>query len=244
VIEVRDLVVRFRFPSGGLPGSRRADRSVEGPNDEGVRAGLVLDGLTFSVEQGELLCVLGPSGCGKTTLLRVLGGLLPPTSGIVRIGGDPPEQAWSRSAFVFQAPRLVPWRTALDNVRLAQELRFGHANGEAARYLALVGLDGLAGRYPAVLSGGERQRAALARALAVEPDVILMDEPFSAVDADLRRELGDQLRAIWSGSRRTIVFVTHDAAEAERLATRILVLTPRPARIGAIRELRAAPVPG
>jgi NitT/TauT family transport system ATP-binding protein len=223
MIDVRDLVVRF-----GRDGSD----------------GLVLDRLSFSVEEGELLCVLGPSGCGKTTLLRVLGGLLQPTSGTIRIAGDPPERAWARCAFVFQAPRLVPWRTALDNVRLAQELRSGHANGEARRYLAMTGLADLAGRYPAVLSGGERQRVALARALAVEPDVILMDEPFSALDAELRRELGDQLRAIWREARRTIVFVTHDAAEAERLATRILVLTPRPARIAALRELRGAPTPG
>lgn len=223
MIEVRDLVVRF--------------------GERGTRARLVLDGLTFSVEEGELLCVLGPSGCGKTTLLRVLGGLLPPTSGMVRIGDDPPERAWARCAFVFQAPRLVPWRTALDNVRLAQELRCGRVNGEAERYLAMVGLGDHAGRYPAVLSGGERQRVALARALAVEPDVILMDEPFSALDADLRRELGDQLRGIWRAARRTIVFVTHDAAEAERLATRILVLTARPARVAALRSPRTSPAP-
>ncbi|MBI2324077.1 MAG: ATP-binding cassette domain-containing protein [Chloroflexi bacterium] len=200
MIEVRDLVLRF---------------------DE--RA--VLDGLTFTVEPGELVCVLGPSGCGKTTLLRVLGGLLRPTAGEVRIAGEPAERAWRRCAFVFQAPRLVPWRTALDNVRLGQELRVGHANGSAQRYLEMVGLADLAARYPAMLSGGERQRVALARALAVEPEVILMDEPFSALDADTRARLRDEVVRIWRAERRTIVFVTHDAAEADALATRRLVLT-------------------
>jgi len=217
VIEVRDLAVRF----GGHA---------------------VLDGLTFSVARGELLCVLGPSGCGKTTLLRVLGGLIPPTSGEVTVGGEPAERAGSRCAFVFQAPRLVPWRTALDNVRLGQELRFGRTDGDAEAHLRMVGLAEHAGRYPAVLSGGERQRVALARALAVRPEVILMDEPFSSVDPALREELREQLREIWRNGERTIVFVTHDPVEAERLATRILVLTPRPARIAELRTPRS-PVP-
>lgn len=196
----------------------------------------VLRHLTFDVREGELLCVLGPSGCGKTTLLRVLGGLVAPSAGEVRIGEDPPEIAWERVAFVFQSPRLVPWRTARDNVRMAQELRFGRADGAAAdRYLDLVGLSGLAARYPAVLSGGERQRVALARALAVEPAVILMDEPFSALDAATRSRLREELRQIWRAERRTIVFVTHDVAEAQSLATRTLVLTERPARVAEVR---------
>ena len=199
MIEVRDLVVRF-----------------------GERA--IVDGLTFTVEPGEFLCVLGPSGSGKTTLLRVIGGLLRPTSGEVRVAGEPAERAWPRCAFVFQAPRLVPWRTALDNVRLGQELRMGHANGSAGRYLEMVGLADLAGRYPAMLSGGERQRVALARALAVEPEVILMDEPFSALDGDTRGRLRDEVVRIWRAERRTIVFVTHDVAEADALATRRLLL--------------------
>lgn len=212
-IEVRDLIVRFG-------------------------AYLVLDGLNFDVLDGELLCVLGPSGCGKTTLLRVLGGLVAPTRGAVRVRGEAPETAWSRIAYVFQSPRLVPWRTARDNVRLAQELRGGRADGRADRYLALVGLADLADRYPAVLSGGERQRVALARALAVEPEVILMDEPFSALDLATRARLREELREIWRSERRTIVFVTHDVAEAEALATRILVLSERPARIAEVRGAR------
>ena len=201
----------------------------------------ILDGLTFNVERGEFLCVLGPSGCGKTTLLRVIGGLLPPTSGTVRVGGEPAERAWPRCAFVFQSPRLVPWRTALANVRLAEELRRGRANGDATRYLAMVGLADLADRYPSMLSGGERQRVALARALVVEPEVILMDEPFSALDPTTRSRLREELLRIWRAEKRTIVFVTHDAAEADALATRVLVLTDRPARIAALRGPAAAP---
>jgi NitT/TauT family transport system ATP-binding protein len=199
VIEVRDLVVRF------------GDRTV-------------LDRLTFTVGPGELLCVLGASGSGKTTLLRAIGGLLRPTSGEVRVGGEPADRAWQRCAYVFQAPRLVPWRTALGNVRLAQELRGGRANGEAARYLEMVGLAPLADSYPATLSGGERQRVALARALVVEPDVLLMDEPFSALDPATRTRLREELLRIWRERRRTIVFVTHDKAEADALSSRQLDL--------------------
>lgn len=211
LIAVRDLVVRF------------GDR-------------LVLDRLSFDVAAGELLCVLGPSGAGKTTLLRALGGLVAPASGSVAVGGQPPALAWARSAYVFQTPRLVSWRTALANVELACELRFGHADTDSARrYLELCGAAEHAASYPAVLSGGERQRVALARALVVEPEVIYMDEPFSALDGATRTRLREELRGIWSRERRTIVFVTHDVAEAESLATRILELTARPARVASVR---------
>jgi NitT/TauT family transport system ATP-binding protein len=197
----------------------------------------VIGGLSFDVEPGEFLCVLGPSGCGKTTLLRVLGGLVPATAGVVHVAGEPPDDAWERAAYVFQSPRLAPWRTALGNIELAQELRFGRSDRErAVRYLALVGLAEYADRYPAMLSGGERQRVALARALAVEPAVIYMDEPFSALDATTRARLREELRSIWRAERRTIVFVTHDTAEADALATRLLELTDRPARIALIRQ--------
>ncbi len=213
-IAVRDMVVRF------------GDR-------------LVLDGITFDVEAGELLCVLGPSGAGKTTLLRALGGLVPLASGSVLVGGEPAERGWPRTAYVFQSPRLVPWRTVLANVELAQELRSGRADrARAERYLELCGIAEHRHSYPAVLSGGERQRVALARALAVEPEVIFMDEPFSALDAATRTRLREELRALWRRERRTIVFVTHDLAEAESLATRILELSARPARVTAIRPAR------
>ncbi|HET7700690.1 MAG TPA: ATP-binding cassette domain-containing protein [Candidatus Limnocylindria bacterium] len=200
---------------------------------------LVLDGITFDVQAGELLCVLGPSGAGKTTLLRALGGLVPLASGSVLVGGEPAERGWPRTAYVFQSPRLVPWRTVLANVELAQELRSGRADrARAERYLELCGIAEHRSGYPAVLSGGERQRVALARALAVEPEVIFMDEPFSALDAATRARLREELRAIWRRERRTIVFVTHDVAEAESLATRILELSARPARVTAIRPAR------
>lgn len=214
-IAVRDVVVRF------------GDR-------------LVLDGITFDVQAGELLCVLGPSGAGKTTLLRALGGLVPLASGSVLVGGEPAERGWPRTAYVFQSPRLVPWRTVLANVELAQELRSGRADrSRAERYLELCGIAEHRNSYPAVLSGGERQRVALARALAVEPDVIFMDEPFSALDAATRARLREELRAIWRREQRTIVFVTHDLAEAESLGTRILELSSRPARVARTRALPA-----
>ncbi|HUQ16286.1 MAG TPA: ABC transporter ATP-binding protein [Candidatus Saccharimonadales bacterium] len=204
LIEVRDLVVRL--------------------GDH-----LVLDGLSFDVDEGELLCILGPSGSGKSTLLRVLGGLLRPTAGIVRIAGHAPEQAWRRSTFIFQSPRLVPWRTARGNIRLGQELRFGRADEVRTReMITLVGLGEQAERYPAQLSGGERQRVALARALALEPEIMFVDEPFNALDQPARERLRNELRGIWQRERRTILFVTHDVAEAEALASRILRLPDRP----------------
>lgn len=203
LIEVRDLAVRF------------GDRTV-------------FDRLTFAVADGELLCVLGPSGSGKSTLLRVLGGLLQPTAGRVWIAGDDPERSWGRSAFVFQSPRLVPWRTVRGNIRLAQELRTGRS--DAGRVEAMIGLTGLvdqAERYPAQLSGGERQRAALARALVIEPRILFVDEPFNALDQGSRERLREELRRIWRREHLTVVFVTHDLAEAEALASRILVLGDR-----------------
>jgi NitT/TauT family transport system ATP-binding protein len=200
LIEVRDLIVR----AGGRT---------------------ILDGVTFDVEEGELLCVLGPSGAGKTTLLRVLGGLVHPTSGSVRIAGEPPARAWSRSAFVFQSARLVPWRTVRANVRLGAELRSGRADdGKVDAYIDLVGLTELAHRYPALLSGGERQRVALARALAAEPSIMYVDEPFNALDGSARVRIREELRAIWKRQRSTILFVTHDVEEAEALGSRRIVL--------------------
>lgn len=204
LIEVRDLIVRF------------GDRTV-------------LDRLSFEVTDGELLCVFGPSGSGKSTLLRVLGGLLDPTAGLVRVAGDDPGRSWHRSAFVFQSPRLVPWRTVRGNIQLGQELRVGRADGERVKaVMSLVGLGDLGGQYPAQLSGGERQRVALARALVTDPRIMFIDEPFNALDQESRERLRDELRRIWERERLTIVFVTHDVAEAEALASRILVLGEHP----------------
>jgi NitT/TauT family transport system ATP-binding protein len=200
LIEVRDLVVR-----------------------SGVRT--ILDGVSFDVEEGELLCILGPSGAGKTTLLRALGGLVVPTAGTIRIGGEPPGRAWSTSAFVFQASRLVPWLTVRENVRLGPELRSGRADDRRVdAFIALVGLAEQAHRYPAMLSGGERQRVALARALAVEPGIMYVDEPFNALDGAARVRIREELRGIWAQRRSTILFVTHDVEEARTLGTRWITL--------------------
>jgi NitT/TauT family transport system ATP-binding protein len=192
--------------------------------------------LSFSIADGEFLCILGPSGCGKSTLLRLIGGLLASTSGTVEVVGEPPARAWRNLAYVFQSPRLVPWRSALDNVVLAGELRFDRADRAALRrrageLLDLVGLTRDADKFPAMLSGGERQRVAIARALVVEPRIILMDEPFSALDLNTRERLRAEILAIWRQTGKTIVFVTHDIDEAVMLADRIVVLSQKPTRV-------------
>jgi NitT/TauT family transport system ATP-binding protein len=189
--------------------------------------------LTFDIPKGQFACMLGPSGCGKSTALRLIGGLLAATDGQITVAGLPPERAWDRIAYVFQSPRLVPWRKAIENVMLAEELRFGRGwNGERAvkaqSLLDLVGLADAAQKYVYMLSGGERQRVALARALAVDPDIILMDEPFSALDPNTRRKLRLEIVEIWQKTGKTIVFVTHDIDEALVLADRILVLSRKP----------------
>src|SRR5947209_7181030 len=159
----------------------------------GVRFGgeQIYDRLSFDVRRGEFVCILGPSGCGKSTSLRIIGGLLDVSGGRVTVDGRAPQDAWSDLAFVFQSPRLAPWRTALDNVLLGSQLRFGSGAKEprrarAAELLRLVGLSGDTHKFPAMLSGGERQRVAIARALAVDPKIVLMDEPFSALDPNMR----------------------------------------------------------
>jgi NitT/TauT family transport system ATP-binding protein len=202
--------------------------------------------LTFRLAKGEFACIVGPSGCGKSTALRLIGGLLTAGGGRIAVAGLPPEQAWDRIAYVFQSPRLTPWRTALDNVTLAEELRFGRGNkaeriAKARALLELVGLADAAEKYPFMLSGGERQRVAIARALAVDPDIVLMDEPFSALDPNTRRKLRTEIVEIWRKTGKTVVFVTHDIEEALVLADRILVLSRKPTTVVhdlAIAELR------
>ncbi len=207
---------------------------------EGVRLKFggetLYDGLDFTVGRGEFVCLLGPSGCGKSTSLRLIGDLLEPDSGTVRVDGRAPRDAWSEVAFVFQSPRLAPWRDALRNVMLGAELRFGRAEARrrepAARaLLAMVGLADAAGKYPSMLSGGERQRVAIARALAVEPSIVLMDEPFSALDPNTRRRLRAEIERIWQHTGRTVLFVTHDIDEALTLADRIVLLSNKPTRV-------------
>ena len=205
----------------------------------------IYDSLDFAVRPGEFLCLLGPSGCGKSTSLRIIDDLMPADSGLVTVNGRSPRDSWSDIAFVFQSPRLAPWLTALDNILLGVELRFGRAEAKRRRaraesLLAMVGLAGAAKKYPAMLSGGERQRVAIARALAVDPSIILMDEPFSALDPNTRRRLRGEIERIWLETGCTIVFVTHDIDEAITLADRIVLLSNKPTRVLETLDVTAA----
>jgi NitT/TauT family transport system ATP-binding protein len=205
----------------------------------------IYDRLSFDVRRGEFVCILGPSGCGKSTSLRIIGGLLDVSSGRVTVDGRSPQDAWPDIAFVFQSPRLVPWRTALDNVLLGSQLRFGRGDKErrkarASELLSLVGLAGDARKFPSMLSGGERQRVAIARALAVDPKIVLMDEPFSALDPNMRSRMRLEMERIWLETGKTVVFVTHDIDEALQLADRTVVLSNKPTRVLEIIELKTA----
>jgi NitT/TauT family transport system ATP-binding protein len=196
----------------------------------------IYGGLTFQVRTGEFVCLLGPSGCGKSTALRLIGDLLPVQRGMVLVEGRAPTQAWDRLAYVFQSPRLLPWKDALDNAAFGLEMRnpamaSDERRARAARQLDRMGLARDAHKMPLMLSGGERQRVAIARALALDPDIVLMDEPFSALDPNTRGRLRQQLVELWQETAKTILFVTHDVDEALTLADRIVVLSPKPARV-------------
>jgi NitT/TauT family transport system ATP-binding protein len=205
----------------------------------------VFAGLDLDVEEGEFFCLLGPSGCGKSTALRIIAGLQAYDGGSVAIDNAPAAERWRDIALVFQNPRLLPWRTAVANVMLGMELRgvdFDRAEMKkrAESLLDLVGLGADGRKYPRMLSGGERQRVSLARALAVDPRIILMDEPFSALDPNTRRNMRDEIATIWQRTRKTIVFVTHDVDEAIELADRIVLLSPKPTRIIDTVQISAA----
>jgi NitT/TauT family transport system ATP-binding protein len=197
----------------------------------------VIDRVSFRAEAGDFVCLLGPNGCGKTTLLRIVGGIESPTRGSVRLGGRPVAGADRHGrtvGVVFQEDRLLPWMSVRANVELVLEPRGLGARERRAtadRYLTLVGLAGFEEYYPGRVSGGMRQRAAIARALAVEPDVLLMDEPFGALDAQNRRIMQKEVRRIWRETGRTIVFVTHAIEEAVDIGTVLVMLSARPARV-------------
>jgi NitT/TauT family transport system ATP-binding protein len=189
---------------------------------------LALDRISLSIRPGEFVCLVGASGCGKSTLLNLAAGLDAPTAGAVRVDG--------RTALMFQEAALFPWLTVSRNVDLALRLRRRPGRERAARVaelLDIVQLTGFADKRPHELSGGMRQRVALARALAQDADVLLMDEPFGALDAMTRDLLHDEVERIWQGSDTTVVFVTHNVREAARLADRIVLLTSRPGRVAA-----------
>lgn len=196
--------------------------------------------IDLEVAEGEFVAIVGRSGCGKSTLLRLIAGLLPPTAGTVTVGGEPVDAPRRDIAMVFQRPALLPWRTVLDNVLLPVEVfrwRKAEHQDKARELLEMVGLAGFEKRLPHELSGGMQQRVSLCRSLIAQPRVLLMDEPFSALDALTREELSVELQRIHMANRSTVVFVTHSIDEAVLLADRVVVLSPRPGRIREIVDI-------
>jgi NitT/TauT family transport system ATP-binding protein len=193
-----------------------------------------LRGIDLAVERGAFVSLVGPSGCGKTTFLRIVAGLEPATSGEVLLDGRQVRRPGNDRGFVFQSDNLLPWRTVLANALIGPEIA-GRTGAEERRrtldLLRLVGLDGFEDYYPRQLSGGMRQRVNLARALAINPDVLLMDEPFSALDAQTREIMQTELLRIWDEGRKTVLFVTHQIDEAVFLSDRVLVFGRRPGRV-------------
>jgi NitT/TauT family transport system ATP-binding protein len=195
-----------------------------------------LSAIDLAIERGEFVSLIGPSGCGKTTLLRVIADLETATSGKITVNGLSPHEARIKRAYgyVFQAPALYPWRSIARNIALPLEI-MGYAKKEReeriAKNLELVNLSGFGKRFPWQLSGGMQQRASIARALAFDPDLLLMDEPFGALDEIVRDKLNEQLLRLWDKTQKTVVFVTHSIPEAVFLSTRIVVMSPRPGRI-------------
>ncbi|QBF32405.1 ABC transporter ATP-binding protein [Thalassococcus sp. S3] len=202
-------------------------------NDGPVQA---LKDVNLSIEKGDFVSFIGPSGCGKTTFLRVMAALEQPTGGSITVNGVSPEEARKSRAYgyVFQAAGLYPWRTIAGNIKLPLEI-MGYSRAEqderVKKVLELVDLEGFGRKYPWQLSGGMQQRASIARALSFDADILLMDEPFGALDEIVRDHLNEQLLALWARTEKTIGFVTHSIPEAVYLSTKIVVMSPRPGRI-------------
>ncbi|MFE5679678.1 ABC transporter ATP-binding protein [Streptomyces erythrochromogenes] len=218
---------------------------------EGVRKTFgdftALDGIDLEIRSGEFLVVVGPSGCGKSTLLDLLGGLSAPTAGRILLDGKPVTGPGLDRGIVFQQYALLPWRTALGNVEFGLEatgVPRRERKARAREFLDLVGLTGFEDRHPHQLSGGMRQRVAIARSLAYDPDVLLMDEPFAALDAQTRESLQDELRRIWQRTGKTVVFITHGIEEAVYLGQKVAVMTSRPGRIKEIVPVAFGERPG
>ncbi len=195
---------------------------------------LALDNVNLSVEDGEFVCIVGPSGCGKTTFINIADGLLKPTAGKIMLDGKEVMEPGTDRAMVFQDPCLLPWRTVFKNVIYGLECRGhdGQAEKERARsFIKLVGLGGFEDHYPHELSGGMQQRCNLARALTVDPEILIMDEPFAALDAQTREIMQQELLRIWGAARKTVLFITHQINEAIYLADRVIIFGSRPGRV-------------
>ena len=193
-----------------------------------------LDRMDLFVRQGELVALVGPSGCGKTTVLNLLAGQVEPVSGSVRLAGEPVKGMLPSVGYISQADTLLPWRTVLDNVALAMELRGTDKavrRERAAALMAQMGLAGFENNWPRELSGGMKKRAAIARVLAVDPAILMMDEPFAPLDALTRQKLQDDILALWETTGATILYVTHDLTEAITLAGRVILMSARPGRV-------------
>ena len=204
---------------------------------EGPRAVLALDGISLRIQEHEFITIVGPSGCGKSTLLYLVGGFIMPSAGEIRLRGQPIRGPGPDRGIVFQRYSLFPWRTVRGNIAYGLEekgVRRAERDRIVGEYVRLVHLDGFEGRYPRELSGGMQQRVALAQTLACDPAILLMDEPFGALDAQTRRLLQAELRGIWRREKKTVLFVTHDVEEAVALGTRIVVMSSRPGRIKAV----------
>ena len=202
---------------------------------------VALEDVSLEIGANEFVCLVGPSGCGKSTLLRLVAGLLAPTGGTIAIDGSVVTEPRADTGIVFQAPTLLPWATILDNVLFPVDMMGrldAAARARAHDLLALVGLAGFEGKYPRELSGGMQQRAGICRALVHDPAILLMDEPFGALDALTREELTMELMRIWREQPKTILFVTHSIPEAVLLADRVVVLSARPGRVAEIVDVR------
>jgi NitT/TauT family transport system ATP-binding protein len=237
--KVTDRAPRTGAPAAGAPVGERDEwivvrdlqKTYIPRRSEPVHA---LQNISFTARQGEFIAVVGPSGCGKTTLLKILAGLIRATSGVVQLAGSDIDGPRRDIGMVFQQATLLPWRTITENVMVpveVQHLDKRRYRQRAEDLLRLVGLEGFEDKYPNELSGGMQQRAGICRALVHDPDVLLMDEPFGALDAMTREYMNLELLRIWSEANKTVVFITHSISEAVFLADRVLVMSPRPGRV-------------
>jgi NitT/TauT family transport system ATP-binding protein len=233
--------VRARAPAPDVARDMIAVRQLSKVYGGGAGAVPALRDIDFAVREGEFMSIVGPSGCGKSTLLKILAGLMPPSEGYALLNDIPIAGPRRDIGVVFQSPVLFPWRSVLGNVLLpvdVQHLGRERMTAQALELLALVGLSGFEHRYPWELSGGMQQRVALVRALIHDPALLLMDEPFGALDALTREAMNFELQRIWLERRKTVVFVTHSTSEAVFLADRVLVMTQRPGRIGDLLDIQ------